>query len=79
VGVGEMKKSEIVEHGIYANKRGWRRYVIAISTTGEYPLYEGQGELHTLQYKQLSGKESGKIANSTVTSFAVWAKEMVKE
>lgn len=70
-----MKKSEIVEGGIYSNKRGWQRVVLGISEAGEYRLYFGQDEKHTLQYKQLSGKEAGRTANSTVASFASWAKK----
>jgi len=71
-----MKKSEIVIGGVYTNKKGAVRKVIAMKP--EYKLYDSQGNEECLQYELLKGKkypyakgknESGnQINNCTLTA-----------
>jgi len=74
-----MKKSEIEVGKYYSDKKGGVRLVIAVGR--KYVLYPGQAETDNLRYRLIEKKKGpypvGSECNSTRTSFAAWAKEIV--
>jgi len=75
-----MKKSDIVLGGIYANKQGQQRKVVAVGP--QYKRMVGQVETDNLRYEvakrsTFSRQSIGTQANETRASFAAWARVWV--
>ena len=70
-----MKKSEIVVGGIYTNWKGKR---IVLGRGNQYKNFQDQYDCDCVQYRQLEGREKGKVRNMTTQRFAEWAKERAK-
>ena len=79
-----MKKSEIKIGGIYTNGKGRVRRVLDRTNDGKYRLYDGQSETDCLLYSILNdGTKANRLCGTTgvmtVSSFASWAKEALKD
>lgn len=75
-----MKKSEIKIGKTYSNGRGRARKVIDMGP--QYKLYAGQIDTDTLLYEIVKDGTKGNLkaghrGNTSVASFASWAKEAV--
>lgn len=77
-----MKKSEIKLGGIYSNGKSGRYYQEReiIGEGAEFVLYHGQEETDNIRYRVVNGKNghAEKEGNMTRSSFATWAKNIVK-